>query len=306
MPKHTGNSTDDILAKLTQIETNLLNNASRPAESSDERDEDAADSASWSEDGARENIPADVGGTVKAGSDDPRPQRCKDTRFRVIRGASSSCPKNTVSLHKIVKYTNRLMFSLDELNAEAMRVRVTCEQRGALDGLINRVKWFLKDLDRSKESCDQLTVLLNTYDAYRTEYYALRHRINGPPTKCPTKCLTKCPTKCPAKCPTKCLCARDRASGEVPSCTAADSYVVVTLGRDDDDDPDCGKPAAAGKELDERPGLLDVTKVKCAAATAAPECLAKAAEQSSNWSSILYECYCFCFPCKCFAYYWWD
>lgn len=316
MPKHTGHSTDDILTKLTRIETNLLKNGSDPAGSSDECDDNGADGTSWSEDGTDKGIPDNGGGIVKAGSDDPaagsskgrcvetqssRPQRCRDTRFRVIRGAaSSSCPKNTVSLHKIVKYTNRLMFSLNELNAESVRVRVTCEQRGAVDELINQVKWFLKDLEQSRESCDQLTVLLNTYDTYRTEYYKLRDRINGGGADRKVRRYRGCPSKGTAS-----PCARDRASGEDSCATAeaVDSYVVVTLGRDDD--PDCKEPAA-GKELDERPGLLDVTKVKPADCAAAAKCPSKAAERSPNWSSYLYECYCFCFPCKCFAYCWWD
>lgn len=99
------------------------------------------------------------------------------TKFKVMREVSLPCNGDiVVTLPKIIKNTKRLLFSLDEILNE---LPLTSQHRNMVDKLINKVKWFLQDLCQSSGSQDQLNVLLDTYDYYRSSYYCLRDHLNG-------------------------------------------------------------------------------------------------------------------------------
>lgn len=215
-----------------------------------------------------------------------RPQCHRDAmKFRVIRGTNSLCTEQTVSLHKIVKYTNRLMFTLQELATDRQSCAVDGEW-DVVDGLINKVKWFQKDLARSTESADQMAVLLNTYDKYRAAYYTMRNRINDGAKRYQRHLRFPSQRTNPTATSSG-TCVGGLASGGEPAAVSGSesSYILVTVRRDKI--PDGG----TGKKLDKSPAVLDVTQ-------------GKPTKDWSGWLSWIRDCCCFCLPCKCLEDLW--
>lgn len=99
-------------------------------------------------------------------------------KCKIIRRVTSTCPdSDAATLSKLLKYTRRLMFALDELRADTSST--SRKHRDAIVDLVYRVQWLLRDLDMSGETCDRLTIMLEMYNGYRKAYFRLRNQVDG-------------------------------------------------------------------------------------------------------------------------------
>lgn len=99
-----------------------------------------------------------------------------NTEFQGKGGAMSRCVDEVIPLAKLIKYTKRLIYTFNEIKDE---ISSDSKYQSVLKDHINNVKRFLKNLEKSDGSCEQMSFMLKKYDYYRKTYYCLRDRIDA-------------------------------------------------------------------------------------------------------------------------------
>lgn len=99
-----------------------------------------------------------------------------NTEFQGKSGAMSRCVDEVIPLAKLIKYTKRLIFTFGEIKDE---ISSDSKYQGVLNDHIKNVKQFLKNLEKSNGSCEQMSFMLKKYDYYRKTYYCIRDRIDA-------------------------------------------------------------------------------------------------------------------------------